>query len=97
MDQTTKNPVALGIAEIDAQIREGSLEWIQVLPAYRGMGIGKSLVQELLFRLEKRANFTTVAGEVGNSTHPEALYRACGFEGNDIWWVFRASQPRSSF
>ena len=29
-------PAALGIADYDRSIREGSLEWIQVLPNYQG-------------------------------------------------------------
>ncbi len=90
LDNAKKIPVGLGIAEIDNNIQEGSLEWIQVLPNYRGLGIGKSIVQELLFRLEKRVNFTTVSGEVNNATNPDALYRSCGFKGSDIWWMFRA-------
>ena len=87
-DQSKGIPIGLGIAEIDNHVREGSLEWIQVLPNYRGMGIGKCIVQELLSRLEKRVNFTTVAGEADNPTNPEAMYRKCGFKGSDIWWMF---------
>lgn len=83
----TDLPVALGIAEVDRTIAEGSLEWIQVLPAYRGRGLGKALVNALLFRLHDRVTFTTVAGEMNNQSHPEALYRSCGFTGNDRWWV----------
>ena len=90
IDTQTDRPVGLGIAEMDWDIAEGSLEWIQVLPAYRGRGLGKTLVNELLFRLHDRAAFTTVAGEVNNQTNPEALYRSCGFVGNDLWWVLRA-------
>jgi len=89
IDNSKGIPIGLGIAEIDNDLPEGSLEWIQVLPNYRGMGIGKCIVQELLSRLEKRVNFTTVAGEVDNTTNPEALYRSCGFKGSDIWWMFR--------
>jgi len=88
IDNSKGIPIGLGIAEIDKNVLEGSLEWIQVLPNYRGMGIGKCIVQELLSRLEKRVNFTTVAGEMNNTTNPEALYRSCGFKGSDIWWMF---------
>jgi GNAT superfamily N-acetyltransferase len=90
IDTQTDLPVAVGIAEMDRAIEEGSLEWIQVLPAYRGRGLGQILVNELLFRLHEHAAFTTVAGEVNNQTNPEALYRSCGFTGNDRWWVLRA-------
>jgi GNAT superfamily N-acetyltransferase len=87
VETQTNLPVALGIAEMDRDIAEGSLEWIQVLPAHRGRGLGKALVNELLFRLQDRAAFTTVAGEVDNRSDPEALYRSCGFTGSDLWWV----------
>jgi len=82
-------PAALGIAEFDSSVPEGSLEWIQVLPDYQGRGLGKILVLELLKRLEGRAEFTTVSGEVDNETNPERLYRRCGFVGNDVWWLLR--------
>jgi ribosomal protein S18 acetylase RimI-like enzyme len=88
IDNSKEIPIGLGIAEIDNNVLEGSLEWIQILPNYRGMGIGKCIVQELLSRLEKRVNFTTVSGEVNNSTNPETLYRSCRFKGSDIWWMF---------
>ncbi|MCP5100462.1 MAG: GNAT family N-acetyltransferase [Chloroflexi bacterium] len=89
IDKTKGVPVGLGIAELDSTIAEGSLEWIQVFPDYRGHGIGTTIVQTLLDRLQNRAAFTTVAGQVNNTTNPEALYRRCGFEGNDIWWVLQ--------
>jgi ribosomal protein S18 acetylase RimI-like enzyme len=89
-DNTKRVPVGLGIAEVDIDILEGSLEWIQVLPSYRGIGLGKVIVQELLSRLGKRVEFTTVSGETDNTTKPESLYRSCGFEGNDVWWMFGA-------
>jgi GNAT superfamily N-acetyltransferase len=89
MDEARHTPAALGIAEFDSTIAEGSLEWIQVLPAYRGQGLGKQLVYVLLNRLEGRAKFTTVAGRVDNATRPEMLYRRCGFEGEDNWWILR--------
>jgi GNAT superfamily N-acetyltransferase len=87
IDERCNTPAGLGIAELDTTIAEGSLEWIQVLPAYRGKGLGKQIVCELLKRLTGRAKFTTVAGQVNNKTHPERIYRNCGFEGNDLWWV----------
>ena len=82
-------PVALGIADFDGEIGEGSLEWIQVLPEYRGQGLGTKLVLELLCRLKDKAAFVTVSGEVHNPTNPEMLYRKCGFSGDDVWCVIR--------
>jgi GNAT superfamily N-acetyltransferase len=92
IDEARDVSVGLGIAELDRAVSEGSLEWIQVLPAYRGRGIGTNIVQELLGRLQGRAAFTTAAGTVSNPTNPETLYRGCGFQGNDIWWVLRSKK-----
>jgi ribosomal protein S18 acetylase RimI-like enzyme len=80
-------PVGLGIAEVDSKINEGSIEWIQVHPEFRGQGIGRYLVMELLERLAGKVEFTTVAGEVENESNPEGLYRRCGFQGDDLWWL----------
>ena len=89
IDEKYNQPAGLGIAEFDSSIAEGSLEWIQILPAYRGKGLGKHLVNELLMRLSDRAEFVTVAGQLDNQTNPEKLYRSCGFKGDDQWWVLR--------
>ena len=48
VDRKEKRPVALGIAETDRVTGEGSLEWVQVLPAFRSLGLGTMLVQELV-------------------------------------------------
>ena len=76
------------IAELDKKILEASLEWIQVLPEYRGQGVGKTLVNELLHRVSKKVKFTTVSGLLDGETNPEILYRKCGFTGSDIWMVY---------
>ena len=82
-------PAALGIADFDPHIKEGSLEWIQVLPAHRGKGLGEALVLELLSRLKDTSGFVTVSGEVENAANPERLYRKCGFTGDAVWVVNR--------
>lgn len=88
-EKETLLPVAFGIADYDPSIEEGSLEWIQVLPDKRGMGLGQKIVNELLSKLRGRAKFVTVSGECDNSTNPEKLYRRCGFTGDEIWRVIR--------
>jgi len=89
IDEKKDSPVGLGIAEVDSIIPEASLEYIQVLPEYRGKGLGKGIVLELLSRLCGRVEFTTVSGEAENPTNPEGLYRGCGFCGDEVWWVLR--------
>lgn len=78
---------ASGIAEVDDEVREGMLEWIQVLPQYRGQGYGTKIVQALLFRMAGNVDFVTVSGRVDNATCPERLYRRCGFTGDDVWSI----------
>lgn len=89
VDETDGQPAALGIAEFDPAVGEGSLEWVQVLPAYRRKGLGRAVVAKLLAGLAGKAKFATVSGEVANAANPGGLYRRCGFMGEDIWWVFR--------
>jgi len=79
--------VGCGIADFDSEAEELILEWIQVLPQYRGKNIGTAIVKELLWRGREYAKFATVSGKVENKTKPEALYRKCGFIGNDVWHI----------
>lgn len=81
--------VASGIAELDAEIKEGILEWIQVSPEYRGNGLGKFVVNELLWRMKDKAEFVTVSGKADNPTNPRDLYMSCGFSCEEIWHVMR--------
>ena len=87
IDLETGEKAALGIAERDPRVGEASLEWIQVLPAFQGKGLGKAIVTELLRRVSDSVKFTTVAGELENVHQPERLYRRCGFTGDDVWWL----------
>ena len=79
--------VATGIAELDADIGEGILEWIQVSPEYRRNGLGAFIVCELLRRMQGRAQFATVSGRMTNETSPFSLYRECGFTNPVIWHI----------
>lgn len=82
--------VASGIAEYDEECKEGILEWVQVLPEYRGMGFGKKIVIALLNELKKiGAEFATVSGNLDNVTTPLELYKKCGFFGEDVWYICR--------
>ncbi len=92
LDASTSDVVGCGIAELDKELREGVIEWIQVLPEYRGKKIGTLIVNELLERLSQAARFVTVSGKKDNPTQPETLYRKCGFTGNDIWHILTKKQ-----
>lgn len=95
-DQRTGEIAASGIAELDREIGEGVLEWIQVAPSYRRRGLGRFIVQELLWRMQKHARFATVSGKCRDASNPEKLYRSCGFVGNDVWHVLRKRRTYDS-
>ena len=88
-DNQNNEVLATGIAELDKEIGEGVLEWIQVSEQHRGCGLGKYVVSELLWRMRDNARFATVSGQCNNPTDPQALYRKCGFTGSDVWHVLR--------
>ena len=80
--------IASGIAEYDFEIKEGILEWIQVLPEFQHKGYGKRIVYELLYRLKELGSASVaVSGTLDNKSNPERLYRSCGFSGDDIWYI----------
>jgi ribosomal protein S18 acetylase RimI-like enzyme len=86
-DAASGEHAALGIGECDVRVPEASLEWVQVLPAYQGKGLGKAVVAELLRRASTGAGFVTVSGRMDNEYRVRELYRRCGFTGSDIWWL----------
>lgn len=88
-DNKTGDIAATGIAELDREIGEGILEWIQVSEHHRRFGLGSYLVCELLWRMKEIARFATVSGQCNNPANPEGLYRKCGFTGNDVWHILR--------
>ncbi len=87
IENETNTILGCGIADYDRDVKEGILEWIQVLPRYRGRRIGQAIVNELLYRMKEIAIFATVSGKVNDPASPENLYRKCGFVGDDIWHI----------
>ena len=86
-DKNTQAILAGGIADHDEEAGESVLEWIQVLPPYRGRGYGQLVVNTLLAKMRHRAKFATVSGKINDPSAPERLYRKCGFVGTDIWHI----------
>jgi predicted N-acetyltransferase YhbS len=86
-DAITGETVGCGMADFDAEAGELILEWIQVLPNHRRKGIGAEMVHELLRRKPEGAAFATVSGKADDPSAPEALYRSCGFTGEDYWHI----------
>lgn len=89
IDETTNIEVALGICQYDKITLEVIFDWIQVLPEYRGKGIGSMLVSHLLSIPPEGSKFATVSGDIDGTSSPEKLYRKCGFIGTDIWHIIK--------
>lgn len=77
------------IGEFDPEAGEAVIEWLQVLPEHRGRGIAAALTARALETMAAFADFATVSGECDNPTQPEAVYRTCGFSGDDVWHILR--------
>lgn len=92
VDNQTGKIAATGIAELDREIGEGVLEWIQVSKGSRGCGLGSYIVSELLWRMKDTAQFVTVSGQCSNPANTERLYQRCGFSGSDVWHVLRKKE-----
>ncbi len=88
-DKSTGKIAATGIGELDREIGEGILEWIQVSEKYRRCNLGRCIVNELLWRMKDMAKFATVSGQCSNPWKPEKLYRKCGFAENDVWHILK--------
>ena len=86
-DDQTGKIAATGIGELDKELGEGVLEWIQVSKEYRGQGLGSFIVGELLRRMKGLAGFATVSGQCNHPSAPEKLYRKRGFYGDDVWHI----------
>lgn len=88
-DRISGKYIGSGIADLDREVGELSIEWVQVLPEYRNRGFGGIIVNYLLNKIKGTAKFATVSGKVDNPMQPERLYRKCGFKGNDVWHILR--------
>lgn len=75
------------LCDFDRETGEGIIEWLQVLPEYRGRGTAAALISRALKAMKVFADFATVSGECDNVTNPEAVYRKCHFKGNDVWHI----------
>lgn len=75
------------ICDFDVEVGEAIIEWLQVLPEYRGRGIASALLYKALKTMSSFADFVTVSGECDNVTNPESVYRSCGFNGDDVWHI----------
>jgi GNAT superfamily N-acetyltransferase len=82
-DRAPAELLALAISTYQPAIRETYLDWIQVLPAAQGRGIGRLLIAETLRRAMPKSGIIRVTGIADD------FYRKCGFVGCERWWIVR--------
>lgn len=80
-------PIAFIIGDLDLDLAEGIIEWLQVSKDFRKMGLASILLMEFLSRLKEIGNFATVSGDLDNASDPLGVYRKNGFIGEDVWYI----------
>jgi ribosomal protein S18 acetylase RimI-like enzyme len=78
VDTTNGAKAGIFITDVDPEIREANLDWIQLLPEYRGKRIGEALISETLSRLRGKADMAYVGTLDERAAR---FYRKCGFDG----------------
>lgn len=84
-DRVRGDLAGLAISGLCREFGEGFVDWIQILPAYRGRGLGTALLGEALERL-REASFVTVSGSL-ESLHAGELFERCGFRQMRRWTI----------
>jgi len=84
-DRALGRRVGLAINGCCPEFGEGFVDWIQVLPAHRGRGLGTAMLSEALRRLE-HARFVTVSGSLDDLRAGE-LFARCGFRQMRRWTI----------
>ena len=79
--RTNNEVVGLGISTYQKSIRETYLDWIQIMPEYRGRGAGRLLVAETIKRAREKSDIIRVTGIADD------FYRKCGFVGTERWYT----------
>ena len=82
-----ENLVGILIGDIDNQIKEGSIEYLAVLPEYQNMGFGKKLVNHALSLMKGYAKICTVFSRSDNNYHTLELFKSCDFSEEFHWFV----------
>jgi ribosomal protein S18 acetylase RimI-like enzyme len=80
-------PVGLAISSYCSEMREGFIEWIEVIPRLRHRGFGSLLTHECIRRLAVKARFVTTQGSLDAPFVHGGLYRKCGFDRIRQWTI----------
>ena len=77
------------ISNFDQATKEASIELLEIIPAYRKLGLKEALIRESLLRISEVADFVTVSGKVDSDSQDFALYKKLGFGYDTIWHILK--------
>jgi GNAT superfamily N-acetyltransferase len=82
-DTTNQKLISIGISTFHKEVKETDLDWIFVLPAYQGKGVGRFLIDEIIRRSAYRSSVIRVGGV-------DEFYKKCGFFEKECWgWAIK--------
>ncbi len=87
VETNSSQPVGFAIVGYCSELREGFIDWIEVLPRLRHRGFGSILTRECIRRLRDRASFITAQGSLDAPFVHGDLYEKCGFERIRQWTI----------
>jgi ribosomal protein S18 acetylase RimI-like enzyme len=87
IETSSSQPVGFAIHGYCDELREGFIDWIEVLPRLRHRGFGSLLTHECIRRLADRASFITTQGSLDAPFVHGDLYKKCGFERIRQWTI----------
>ncbi len=83
----TRKIVGIALGGLCDDIGEGFIDWVEVQPRYRGRGLGRLLILELIRRLSQTASLITASGSLDAPFVIGNLYERCGFTQSRQWTV----------
>jgi GNAT superfamily N-acetyltransferase len=98
VETAAAQPVGFAIHGYCAEMREGFIDWIEVLPRLRHRGFGSLLTQECIRRLADKSSFITTMGSLDAPFVHGDLYKKCGFDRIRQWTILgqaRVSEDRA--
>jgi GNAT superfamily N-acetyltransferase len=87
IERDTGQRVGLAICGYCPEMKEGFIEWIQVVPRLRNQGFGRLLVHEAIRRIHGQSRFITASGNLDAPFALGGLYKACGFVQIRQWTI----------
>lgn len=97
VESSSSQPVGFAIHGYCAELQEGFIDWIEVIPRLRHRGFGSLLTYECVRRMAGKSRFITTSGSLDAPFVHGDLYKKCGFDRIRQWTILgqaRLSEDR---